>query len=101
MTWPYLGQWLARAQPEIEAMGEGSTGQTELSRAKLGALSILVPSTDALAAFDAIVEPLKNRVALNETSARNLAASRDILLPRLISGQIQLAEAAVSNMEHS
>ncbi|BDI07084.1 hypothetical protein CATMQ487_40540 [Sphaerotilus microaerophilus] len=93
LSWPYLGQWLARAQPEIEAMGEGSTGQTELSRTKLGVMSILVPPRDVLAAFDAVVEPLKARVALNENSARNLAALRDTLLPRLISGQLRLPEA--------
>jgi type I restriction enzyme S subunit len=101
LSWPYLGQWLARAQPEIEAMGEGSTGQTELSRTKLGAMSILVPPRDVLAAFDAVVEPLKARVALNENNARNLAALRDTLLPRLISGQLRLAEAGTSHVEHA
>jgi len=33
----YLGQWFVTKQPDIEAMGEGSTGQTELSRGKLRA----------------------------------------------------------------
>lgn len=74
-------------------MGEGSTGQTELSRAKLGELAILLPSKQALVAFDAIVEPLKNRVSLNERSAQTLSTLRDTLLPRLISGQLRLPEA--------
>ena len=93
LSWPYLGQWMAKKQPDIEAMGEGSTGQTELSRAKLGELKILVPSKQVLVAFDSAVEPLKNRVSLNERSAQTLSTLRDTLLPRLISGQLRLPEA--------
>ncbi len=93
LSWPYLGQWMVRQQPNIEAMGEGSTGQTELSRSKLAMLPILVPSVVALTAFDALVKSLKERVAVNETCISELAKLRDTLLPRLISGQLQLPDA--------
>ncbi|MBX9266540.1 restriction endonuclease subunit S [Chromobacterium violaceum] len=93
LSWPYLGQLMARRQPEIEAMGEGSTGQTELSRSKLAEIRVLVPPTDLLECFDQIVIPLKKRVALNEAKTRTLARLRDTLLPRLISGQLRLPEA--------
>ena len=92
LSWPYLGQWMAKMQPVIEAMGEGSTGQTELSRTKLGNLKILVPPKHVLAAFDATVGPLKNRVSCNDRYAQNLAALRDTLLPRLISGHLRLPD---------
>lgn len=42
ISWPYLGQLLMRMQPTIEAMGEGTTGQTELSRGKLAELRMHV-----------------------------------------------------------
>lgn len=93
LSWPYLGQWMTRKQPEIEAMGEGSTGQTELSRAKLGDLMVLVPTSSLLAVFDSLVEPLKQRMSLNERKSQTVAALRDTLLPRLISGQLRLPEA--------
>lgn len=93
LSWPYLGQWMARKQPDIEAMGEGSTGQTELARSKLTMLPILVPSVDALKSFDAIVKSLKERMAINETCVTELAKLRDTLLPRLISGQLRVSEA--------
>lgn len=93
LSWPYLGQVIARKQSEIETMGEGSTGQTELSRAKLASIPILVPLTELLTAFDKIVMPLKQRVAVNEANAKSLARLRDTLLPRLISGQLRLPEA--------
>ncbi|WP_172151934.1 restriction endonuclease subunit S [Pseudomonas tumuqii] len=93
LSWPYLGQWMARKQPDIEAMGEGSTGQTELSKSKLGDLSILVPLAPVLSAFDEVVMPLKSQIALNENKVKTLTQLRDSLLPRLISGQLRLPEA--------
>lgn len=90
LNWTYLGEWAKRKQPDIEAMGEGSTGQTELSRTKLGQLPILVPDAAALRAFAAATEPLKARLAVNERAAQTLATLRDTLLPRLISGQLRL-----------
>jgi type I restriction enzyme S subunit len=80
-------------------MGEGSTGQTELSRAKLGEMPILVPPKNVLTMFDAVIEPLKSRVALNEGSARSLTTLRDTLLPRLISGQLRLPDAQAAAKE--
>ena len=94
LSWPYLGQFMARKQPEIEAMGEGSTGQTELGRAKLASLSVVVPSMKVLTSFDELVRPLKQRVAVNESKAQTLSTLRDTLLPRLISGQLRLDESA-------
>ena len=83
-------QW---KQPVIEDMGEGSTGQTELSRQKLGQLEILQPDEKTLLAFKELVNPLKDRISSNEKSISSLATLRDTLLPRLISGQLRLPEA--------
>lgn len=93
LSWPYLGQFMARKQPEIEAMGEGSTGQTELGRAKLACLPIVIPSVAVLNGFDELVLPLKQRIAVNESKTQTLSTLRDTLLPRLISGQLRLPEA--------
>ena len=93
LTWNYLGLLIMRRQSEIEGMGEGSTGQTELSRGKLAALKLLVPSATVLREFDEVVLPLRERFSANQTQAQTLATLRDTLLPRLISGQLRLPEA--------
>jgi type I restriction enzyme S subunit len=98
ISWPYLGQWMVRQQPYIEAMGEGSTGQTELARSKLAVLPILVPSVVVLTAFDALIKSLKERVAVNEMCVSELAKLRDTLLPRLISGQLSLSEVTADTI---
>ena len=91
--WPYLGQLFIMKQPEIEAMGEGSTGQTELSRGKLAEMLIVAPTRSVLDSFDAALVPLQLRIAANSRQAQTLATLRDTLLPRLISGQLRLPEA--------
>ncbi|WP_084612730.1 restriction endonuclease subunit S [Pseudogulbenkiania sp. MAI-1] len=93
LSWPYLGQYLVWKQPEIEAMGEGSTGQTELSRAKLASLSVLIPNKAILITFDQFVSPLKSRVSSNDRGSENLAALRETLLPKLLSGELAVDAA--------
>ena len=90
LTWNYFGLSIMRRQAEIEGMGEGSTGQTELSRGKLAALKLLVPPAEALQEFDRVVLPMRERFSANQVQAQTLTALRDTLLPRLISGQLRL-----------
>ena len=88
-----------RRQAEIEDFGEGSTGQTELSRGKLAGLKLVVPAAPVLAAFDKSIIPLRLRSSENLKQAQTLATLRDTLLPRLISGQLRLPEALVEMEE--
>ena len=58
-------------------------GQYEFSR----------PSEEVACAFQSLVQPLHDRVAKNIHESRTLAQTRDLLLPKLMSGEIRLAEA--------
>lgn len=93
VTWNFLGLAMMRMQAQIEGMGEGTTGQTELSRGKLALLKMLVPSIEVLCAFDEVTRPLRERLAANLEEAQTIATLRDTLLPRLISGQLRLPQA--------
>jgi type I restriction enzyme S subunit len=93
LSWTYLGLWMMRQQTQIEAMGEGSTGQTELPRSKLAELRLTAPPTSVLSVFDEITLPIKERIALNENRVQVITQLRDTLLPRLISGQLRLPDA--------
>ncbi len=68
----------------------------------------LVSGTDAVRAdeatldsFAGAVDPLLARVAQNEAQSRTLAALRDVLLPKLISGEIRVPEAAAAIVDPS
>jgi restriction endonuclease S subunit len=95
----YLGLDLMRREREIEALGTGTTGQTELSRGHLAALTLSLPPKAIIEAFDSIIVPLRQRISLNLAQVRTLGSLRDALLPKLISGQIRVpaAEALVKS----
>jgi type I restriction enzyme S subunit len=54
----------------------------------------LVPPSHALQAFDHYVRPLFERVQRGKEESRSIAASRDAILPKLISGELRVPEAA-------
>jgi type I restriction enzyme S subunit len=89
----FLGTCLLRAEPEIEALGEGITGQIELSRDRLGGLRVVVPGMPVQHCFDEFVLPVRLRQAGNQRENKHLAALRDELLPRLLSGELSVAQA--------
>lgn len=89
----YLGGFMSMKQPEIEAMGEGSTGQTELSRTKLGELKILLPTNGVLDHFSKHTKTFSESIAANQEDSETLAQLRDTLLPKLISGELRVPDA--------
>lgn len=88
----YLGCFMSMKQPEIEAMGEGSTGQTELSRTKLGELKILLPGEKVLNHFAKLTKTMSENIAANQEDSETLSQLRDTLLPKLISGELRVAD---------
>lgn len=86
-------------RPLAEVEGEKSaTTVIHLNKADLARKRVGVPHPDALAAFERLAEPLyETRVAL-AVENRTLAATRDALLPQLMSGTLRVrdAEAAAS-----
>ena len=86
----FLGLLLINRESEIEAMGEGSTGQTELSRSRLASLSVVTPPRQLIATLDQISTPLFQRMSLAQNEILTLAALRDALLPRLLAGELRV-----------
>ena len=87
----FLGVNLTGREAEIEELGEGSTGQTELSRKRLGELKIITPPLEIQREFGTRVGSLLLRISKNETQSRTLATLRDTLLPKLLSGELSVA----------
>lgn len=81
------------AEAVIETLGEGSTGQTELSRARLAALRLVLPSRGRAARLRAPLQALEDRGDAALAESRTLAELRDVLLPRLMSGEIRVRDA--------
>jgi len=54
---------------------------------------IIVPPSGLVRAFDEFVGPTLLRQQASVGESRSLAETRDLLLPKLMSGEIRLAEA--------
>lgn len=55
--------------------------------------NILVPTPEVLCAFDRIASLIRIRQKSTEEESRTLAAMRDTLLPKLISGELRVPDA--------
>ena len=87
--------WTLENRETILAKANGSTFQ-EISKGNFRPLLVVVPPEPVLHAFHAIAKPLYERIAKNEHESRTLAQTRDLLLPRLISGQILVQPDAIA-----
>ncbi len=90
--------WCQTNMEKIKGRANGSTFM-EISKKAFRPIPILVPSQDVLNAFEEIASCLFERLVENEKQAQNLAAIRDALLPRLISGQLQMQETKKTLLE--
>jgi type I restriction enzyme S subunit len=89
----FFGLALLRLQPTLEALGVGSTGQTELGRDRIKKLDLIVPPKNVQQTFGRIVRPMRALAYVLDLQNTNLRAQRDLLLPKLISGEIDLSYA--------
>jgi type I restriction enzyme S subunit len=94
----FLGINLTGRENEIEELGEGSTGQTELNRTRLGGLNIITPPLELQQAFGASIRPLVLQISENDKQSRTLATLRDTLLPKLLSGELSVAGGSFSEL---
>jgi len=92
----YLGINIRLREQEIESLAEGSTGQTELSRIRLGELSVLVPGFDLFQSFDACIESVFHQKMQLTKECSRLAECRDSLLPKLLSGELEIPDELLS-----
>ncbi|MEO5559372.1 MAG: restriction endonuclease subunit S [Dokdonella sp.] len=87
----FFGIALLSMQPHFEAQGVGSTGQTELSRGRIADTSVLLPSNDLQQCFGGLVGPMRQLAVTLQSKNTNLRTTRDLLLPKLISGELDVS----------
>ena len=82
-------------QANMEAVHQNANGSTfqEISKANFRPIGVTVATTEILRAFDEVAMPLFERIVANEKESRTLAATRDLLLPKLMSGEIRVKDA--------
>lgn len=71
-------------------MGRGATNQTELAPSVIGNIEVTMPSMLVQNAFESFAEPVFKQITLLLNQNERLTRTRDILLPRLISGKLSV-----------
>ena len=84
----FFGVHLANMESYIATLGRGATNQTELSRDSIAALPILVPSNAIGTMYEDVVSNLFRQIRILTEQIRNLRKARDLLLPRLMNGEV-------------
>jgi type I restriction enzyme S subunit len=81
---------LSAAKTYLETMGLGSTGQTSLKKEVVERIKILIPPEELRERFNSIVKPFWLKVRALKIQNQKLVQARDLLLPRLMSGEIEV-----------
>jgi type I restriction enzyme S subunit len=88
----FLLRWADAAHEGIVSRANGSTF-LEISKAGFRPIRAVAPSAPVMEAFDRWSRPLYRRVVEHERECRALMALRNMLLPRLVSGELRVARA--------
>jgi type I restriction enzyme S subunit len=97
----FVGKALLEMEDYFEGQGVGSTGQTELSRERIGAALIRTPPESLQEAFSQFVAPMNKMLVCCLRRNEVLRTTRDLLLPKLVSGEViveQIQQEAIAEM---
>ena len=86
----YVYFLLKNLLPTIEGMASGSTFK-EISGAGMKSVPTFMPDTDTIQLFRSFCEPLFKEQEVLEAENKHLSALRDSLLPKLMSGELDVS----------
>ena len=84
----YFGMFLSSMCEYLATMGRGATNQTELSRSIIAEIPILLPPEPLYKEFEDVARYIFLQISTLSAQNAKLKQARDLLLPRLMSGEI-------------
>ncbi len=89
--------WLLEHLPDFQLIAAGkATTMGHIQRHHLHDATVVVPPRPLLDRTSQFLEPLLGRFVANNVESRTLAALRDALLPKLLSGEVRVPQASRS-----
>ncbi len=95
----YFGYIMMTLQPLFDSLGVGATGQTELARSTIANAAFQLPPKDLQDQFSNIVSPMRKLTTMLLAKNKNLRQTRDLLLPKLVSGELDVSEMKFDSKE--
>lgn len=90
----FVLQWCVHRMDEIKQRASGSTF-AEISKKSFKPISVVVPTSEVLSAYQKLVKPLYDAITSNARQNEQLSILRDTLLPKLLSGDVKLSDPKV------
>lgn len=93
--WVYA-RWVHHHMPEFQSIAASkATTMGHIQRGHLSSALTVCPPDDLLDEMSKVMDPLWQRAIHNDLENRTLAETRDYLLPRLMSGEVRVGDAAL------
>jgi type I restriction enzyme S subunit len=92
----YLLNWLASSMGEIVNRSGGGTF-SEISKTSFRSIPFLIPNEPVVSAFAVLTLPILDSLVNLKVETRSLTGVRDTLLPRLISGELEIPEEMLAS----
>lgn len=80
-------------QPEIARFEDSGSVFGAINKAQFERLQVIAPTSTLIDAFEVVVESMDDRIRANTSESDALAAMRDLLLPKLMSGEVHVKDA--------
>lgn len=87
----FLFHWVKENVPTFQRMASGATFK-EISRGVFKTIEFLLPSKEITEKFEVTVAPIGKQLLTLQRQIQNLRRTRDLLLPRLLAGQLDVGE---------
>ncbi len=86
----YLYLFMKNSVDLLTAMASGGTATLNLNTGDFSKIEVALPKEHELKTFHKTVEPMFDRIYLNQTQIHTLEKLRDTLLPKLMSGEVRV-----------
>lgn len=76
----------------INKLGQSGSTIVNLNKSQFGKIQVIIPSLSAMTNFDKIISPIFEKILQNQRENINLESLRDTLLPKLMSGELDVSD---------
>ena len=76
----------------INKLGQSGSTIVNLNKTQFGKIQVMIPSKRVLQDFDSLCSPLFDTILSNQKENINLSELRDTLLPKLMSGELDVSD---------
>ena len=90
----YVYYLLKQLLPTIENMASGSTFK-EISGSAMKIVPTVIPDDETLKRFSDFCDPIMKQIQKNEQESKRLVELRDTLLPKLMSGELDVSDLKI------